>query len=72
MAYMNPGVTAKICPVYPQDTNSTMFTTCCEVAITDDEADCPRCKRHVIGWNKPVNERRRIRWENATRHWKKK
>jgi len=28
-------------------TNSTMFTTCCNVAITDREADCPVCKREV-------------------------
>ena len=23
--------------------NSTMFTTCCEAAICDDQATCPRC-----------------------------
>ena len=28
-------------------TNSTMFTTCCEVAILDSEKDCPRCKEEI-------------------------
>ena len=28
-------------------TNSTMFTTCCEVAINDEQGACPRCKQDV-------------------------
>lgn len=28
-------------------TNSTMFTTCCQVAICDDQQKCPRCKADV-------------------------
>lgn len=28
-------------------TNSTMFTTCCQVAICDNEARCPRCNQAV-------------------------
>lgn len=27
--------------------NSTMFTTCCEVAITDREQHCPLCSQEV-------------------------
>lgn len=27
--------------------NSTMFTTCCKVAINNDEANCPRCKKEI-------------------------
>lgn len=27
--------------------NSTMFTTCCNVAILDHEDRCPRCKEDV-------------------------
>lgn len=29
-------------------TNSTMFTTCCEVAITDLQETCPRCGMEVV------------------------
>lgn len=28
-------------------TNSTLFTTCCEVAICDDQKVCPRCRQDV-------------------------
>lgn len=28
-------------------TNSTMFTTCCEVAICDDQTKCPVCRQSV-------------------------
>lgn len=28
-------------------TNSTMFTTCCEVAITDQQNNCPVCKQEI-------------------------
>jgi hypothetical protein len=28
-------------------TNSTLFTTCCEVAILDSEPNCPRCGQKV-------------------------
>ncbi len=30
-------------------TNSTLFTTCCGVAICDDQSTCPRCKQDVPG-----------------------
>lgn len=70
--YINPGVVVGIVPLMPQGTNSTLFTECCEVAICDDEPNCPRCGRPVIGHDLPQSKRARLRWENATRHWKRK
>lgn len=40
-------------------TNSTMFTTCCNVAICDDQSRCPNCKLEVI----PASSAGR--WETA-------
>ena len=40
-------------------TNSTFFTTCCRVAIGDDEARCPKCKEEI----EPKGHR--ARWERA-------
>lgn len=28
-------------------TNSTMFTTCCNVAIGDDQNNCPKCSANI-------------------------
>lgn len=39
--------------------NSTLFTTCCEVAICDDQGECPRCKKEVV----PLDKRER--WNTA-------
>jgi len=62
---------AGIKPLYPQGTNSTMFTECCSVAICDDEANCPKCGERVIGWDaKTRHDRAMIRWRDATRRWK--
>lgn len=41
------------------ETNSTMFTTCCSVAILDDQNKCPKCKTEV----EPKGHR--ARWEKA-------
>jgi len=30
-------------------TNSTFFTDCCDVAITDVEPLCPKCRNDVVG-----------------------
>lgn len=62
-----------IIPLMPQGTNSTMWTECCGVAITDGEVTCPCCHALVIGHddNTPA-ERNRTRWYAATRHWKRK
>ena len=40
-------------------TNSTMFTTCCEVAICDHQDHCPKCGKEVF----PKGHR--ARWEQA-------
>ena len=40
-------------------TNSTMFTTCCQVAICDDQANCPCCKKEI------TPRSRQGRWEAA-------
>lgn len=59
--------------VFPQGTNSTMFTSCCDVAICDYEAVCPRCGNKVIGWDAECDYKRgRTRWEHATATWKRK
>jgi hypothetical protein len=61
-----------IVPLLPHGTNSTMFTQCCEVAITDSESNCPHCGKAVIGSDAPSNHARaKIRWSNATRQWKR-
>ncbi|MDG9927460.1 MULTISPECIES: hypothetical protein [unclassified Pseudomonas] len=39
--------------------NSTMFTTCCEVAVCDDQNRCPRCQQEVLP------QGRSERWETA-------
>ncbi len=28
--------------------NSTMFTTCCDVAILDHQDKCPQCRQNVV------------------------
>ena len=37
-------------------TNSTMFTTCCQVAICDDQQKCPRCKELVFPFYQGMSE----------------
>jgi hypothetical protein len=47
-------------------TNSSMFTNCCRVAITDREARCPVCRQEVYpGEDATEHERYRLRWEMA-------
>jgi len=68
--HINPGVVVNIVPLYPQGTNSTMFTQCCEVAICDDQTGCPSCGREVVGDSETTPHLRgRARWANATRCW---
>jgi len=47
-------------------TNSTMFTTCCECAICNDQQYCPRCKQEITPYE-PGNphETGMMRWEVA-------
>jgi hypothetical protein len=71
--YINPGIIAGVMSLHPQGTNSTLFTECCEVAICNDEAKCPKCKREIIGYNAyTLSERAKIRWKYATKHWRNK
>lgn len=60
-------------------TNSQPFTTCCNVAICDDERQCPRCKAFVYpdheddDYLKIVrtdHERRIARWGQAYAPWR--
>lgn len=52
-------------------TNSTIFTSCCDTAICNDEKCCPACGQEVIGAEASSNhERGRIRWNYATRLWR--
>ena len=37
-------------------TNSTMFTTCCRVAICDDQQKCPRCKKYVYPFSEGMSD----------------
>lgn len=70
--HTNEGYTVDVLPLTPQGTNSTMFTTCCEVAICNDQRRCPYCNREVIGHDaKTDHERSMIRWRSATSHWKR-
>jgi len=47
-------------------TNSTMFTDCCGIAITNSEKRCPRCNELIYGYNAETEHKRGIiRWEYA-------
>lgn len=71
--HYNKEYPSDIIPLMPQGTNSTMFTGCCGTTICDDQAGCPSCRRPVIGdEEKTAYERGRVRWNNATRFWKRK
>lgn len=48
-------------------TNSTMFTTCCHVAICDDERRCPVCDEEVHPVGKTSHETGTLRWGVAFR-----
>lgn len=67
----NPDNKVGVLQIYPQGTNSTMFTECCKVAICDGEGCCPKCNREIIGNDaKTSHKRGKIRWNYATFHWK--
>ena len=40
-------------------TNSTHFTTCCQVAICDDQQKCPRCSKDVYPFYESMSEQER-------------
>ena len=61
-----------VVPVQPQGTNSTMFTSCCHVAICDDQTRCPVCGDFIVGHDASSDhERGQVRWRYATRHWRR-
>jgi len=43
---------------FSSETNSTLFTDCCHVAITDSESHCPVCKQEILSTP-------RQRWDEA-------
>ena len=48
--------------------NSQVFTTCCNVAICEDQQRCPKCRRLVVGWDATsYHKRDMIRWKYAYR-----
>lgn len=58
--------------LYPGGANSTLFTSCCSCAISNDQKRCPQCKELVIGYDADSEGGRgRIRWNYATSHWKR-
>lgn len=51
-------------------TNSTHFTECCNVAICDDQPNCPSCGEEVIGYDELTpGDRGIVRWAYATSPW---
>ena len=49
-------------------TNSQMFTACCQTAICDNQARCPKCGEEVYpGEGKSDHERNKSRWLMAYR-----
>lgn len=44
---------------YCSPTNSTHFTTCCKVAICDDQQKCPVCKEDVYPFYKGMSDEER-------------
>ena len=71
--YINPEYRAGIIPLMPYGTNSTMFTECCGTAICSSQLCCPSCGREVVGYDAENDaERGNVRWQYATRNWKRK
>ncbi len=59
-----------VVPLYPQGTNSTIFTDCCHVAICNDQPKCPRCGSLIVGHDAGSDHKRsQVRWTAATRSW---
>ena len=44
---------------YSSRTNSTLFTTCCEVAILDHQQKCPKCRVDVYPFYEGMSEKER-------------
>lgn len=52
---------------YCSPTNSTHFTTCCQVAICEDQQKCPRCKEDVYPFHEDMSPEERT--EAAGGYW---
>ena len=64
--YINPGRKVGFLPLYPQGTNSTLFTQCCRVAICEDQKCCPSCGCDAMGSEiENSHERGVYRWKLA-------
>ena len=64
--YVNPECKVGFMPLYPQGTNSTIFTECCHTAICSDERCCPSCGREAMGSEiEDHHERGLYRWKIA-------
>jgi hypothetical protein len=44
---------------YCSPTNSTFFTTCCEVAICDNQQKCPMCGKYVYPFTEGMTQKER-------------
>lgn len=53
---------------YCGPTNSTFFTTCCHVAICDDEQKCPRCKSDVYPFYEGMSDQERAQAHGGYHH----
>ena len=47
-------------PLSYHGTNSTLFTACCDVAITQNQPRCPHCGEKVIGADAETDHQTRI------------
>lgn len=44
---------------YSNPTNSTLFTSCCLLAICDDQQKCPGCKKDVYPFYEGMTDKER-------------
>jgi len=44
---------------YDSPTNSTFFTTCCQVAICNDQQKCPSCHKDVYPFHERMTDSER-------------
>lgn len=48
---------------YCSSTNSTFFTECCSVAITDSEDRCPVCSKYIYPYYEDMSDKERREWD---------
>lgn len=44
---------------YNSATNSTFFTTCCQLAINNDQQNCPGCRKDVYPFYEGMTDKER-------------